>query len=642
MHPKSALTSLLIVAAAQGHAQSLGAVQGAVIIGRPLDIVVQSPGATGDDTGAQCVQADVRYGEMRLSPSDVSVTVERDAAQATGVLRVRSRLPVNEPFVTVELRVGCPMRFTRAYTLLADVEPVRPVPAPAVTAPVRAPTATPVLPDRPSAAAVAPANPVAPVARQPAQETPIRSLTTAPRPAGVARLASKVKPVAAAAPAAREASGEARSAPPVPPPPAGPRLELEPVDIAQTPGTKAGGDPAGVPAAVPADAPAPTAEPNPAVQQELASLRAEQQRLLLAVESLNRELTAARSARGEGILYALAGVIVVLLGALLWLLRRRSAPVAPAPTAPWWAAPAERGGGADAPPAPVPTPAAEVMAAIQSATAAESSAATTGSSAPVMGDHMAGLEVSEAGASVFQEVPIALLDIATLHELWERVDFFESLGQAADAVAALRAFVLAHPRASEAPYLRWWALARKHGLDTRSPQATYEQHYQRLLAVADTADGVEADPGLLQALTRGWPGDAARATLEAALASQPGDPAAPLQVRTLAAFDDLIVLHGVLDLLPVLAQAPLASSAAPAGPSAAAAAAANDTQGAVAADGAASVLDFELPDITDLPPTPTATPTPAPPAAGAAPSDGALDFDWSGWQPPASNAPPPR
>ena len=270
------------------------------------------------------------------------------------------------------------------------------------------------------------------------------------------------------------------------------------------------------------------------------------------------------------------------------------------------------------------------MAAIHSATAAEPTAATTGSSAPVMGDHMAGLEVSEAGASVFQEVPIALLDIAALHELWERVDFFESLGQAADAVAALRAFVLAHPRASEAPYLRWWALARKHGLDTRSPQATYEQHYQRLLAVADTADGVEADPGLLHALTRGWPGDAARATLEAALASQPGDPAAPLQVRTLAAFDDLIVLHGVLDLLPVLAQAPLAPSAAPAGSSAATAVA------------AASVLDFELPDITDLPPTPTATPTPAPPAAGAAPSDGALDFDWSGWQPPASNAPPSR
>ncbi|WP_443082334.1 type IV pilus assembly protein FimV, partial [Tepidimonas sp.] len=203
------MISLLLVAAVQGRAQSLGAVQGAVIIGRPLDIVVQSPGATGDDTGAQCVQADVRYGEMRLSPSDVSVTVERDVAQGTGALRVRSRLPVNEPFVTVELRVGCPMRFTRAYTLLADVEPVRPGPPPAVAAPVLAPTATSVPTDRPGAAPVAPANPGAPVARNPAPETPIRSLTTAPRPAGVARLASKVKPVAATVPAVREATGEA-------------------------------------------------------------------------------------------------------------------------------------------------------------------------------------------------------------------------------------------------------------------------------------------------------------------------------------------------------------------------------------------------------------------------------------------------
>ncbi|MDM7457644.1 MAG: hypothetical protein P3W97_010435 [Tepidimonas sp.] len=187
---------------------------------------------------------------------------------------------------------------------------------------------------------------------------------------------------------------------------------------------------------------------------------------------------------------------------------------------------------------------------------------------------------------MFHEAPTALLDVAALRELWEQVDFFESLGQAADAVTPLRAFVRAHPRASEAPYLRWWALANRHGLETHSPQALYEQHYQRPLPVADMADGLESDEGLLQALTRDWPGDAARAILEAALASQPGDPAAPLQVRTLAAFDDLIVLHGVWHGRSVLGQAPA-----------------------------------------------------APQTADAAPTDGALEFDWSAWTPTSSDAP---
>ena len=586
MHPKSALTSLLLVAAVQSHAQSLGAVQGAVIIGRPLDIVVQSLGPAGDDASAQCVQADVRYGDMRLSPSHVDLSFEGDVAQAGGMLRVRTRLPVNEPFVTVEVRVGCPVRLTRWYTLLADVEPLRPmVPPPAAAAPIAAPSAATVPEDRLKAVAVAPADSPDPAARNPAPEAPTRSSATAARPAGIARQASKAKPMTTA-PAAHKSAAGAQSASATPTSPAGPRLELQPVEIARPPGVQAGGDPAEAQASVSTQALAPSTEPDPLVLQELASLRAEQQRLLLAVESLNRELTAARSDRSDGILYALVGVIAVLLGALLWLLRRGAAPVAPLPTAPWWGGPAERADGADAPSAAVPPPAVQAQETTQSATVAESPPPPAASTASRTSEHMAGLEVSETGASVFQEVPIALLDVAALRELWEQVDFFESLGQVADAVATLQAFVLAHPRASEAPYLRWWALARKHGLETRSLQAMYEQHYQRLLAPPEPADGVESDSRLIQSLTRDWPGETARATLEAALASQPGDPAALLQVRTLAAFDDLIMLHGVLHGLRVLEKTPTAA-----------------------------------------------------PAAGTAPSDGALDFDWNAWTPTSSDAP---
>lgn len=170
--------------------------------------------------------------------------------------------------------------------------------------------------------------------------------------------------------------------------------------------------------------------------------------------------------------------------------------------------------------------------------------------------------------------------MAALHELWERVDFFEDLGQITDAVAALRSFVLAHPRASEAPYLRWWALATDHGLDARLAQTTYEQHYHRLLQADGRRGTLLDDAALLQRLQSQWPTAEARATLEAALASQPdAQGQALLAVRSLAAFDDLITLHGVLDLLPLL---------------------------------------------------PMTEPAPAPVAA----DDHTIDFDFSGWTPP--------
>lgn len=627
MHAKSALASLLLVSAVQGHAQSLGAAQGAVIIGRPLDIVVQSQVGTTDDAASLCVQADVRYGDARLSPSEVSVTVEQGGAAGQGALRVRARQPINEPFVTVELRIGCPTRFSRSYTLLADAEPIRPAPAvaparPAVTAPVTQPPAPSVVP-RPVTTAPAPTPMTRSMALSP--ETPIRLQAPLPRPAGVTRLASKARPVPAAAPVERQASGQARpvaeSAPSAP----GPRLELEPVDLGNVPPTTV---PAPESVSAPAGAAAPSAtegappaapasEVAPAVQEELSKLRAEQQRLLMAVESLNRELTAAREGRADGLLYGLAGAALVLLGVVLWLLRRRPA-VTAVPTEPWWAAPGAGSAGASNSAAAAVTGAVPAETAAVTAGASDQPSAAGAASPPAAlpdADHMAGLEVSEAGASVFQEVPVAALDFGSLHELWERVDFFESLGQAGDAIAALRAFVQAHPRASEAPYLRWWALANRHGLDTRLPQATYEQHFQRLLVGDGPGGGLEADAPLMADILRDWPGDAVRTTIEAALASQPGDPSGGLHIRSLTAFDDLIVLHGVLDLLPVLAQAPAVVATPP--------------------DAGPSVLDFELPDIADLS-LPAAPPkaSPAPDAAAPGKPDEVLDFDLSGWQPP--------
>ena len=626
MHPRTALATLLLVSALDGHAQLLGSIQGAVIIGRPLDIVVQSRTVPGSDAQALCVQAQVHYGETVLAPSDVQVSVE--GSGETGRLRVRAGKPVDEPFVTVQLRVGCPARFARSYTLLADVEPAAPTPPP-TAAPARV------------EAAVAPmAEPLAPVVPRvsapsvsPAPETPIRSLVTAPRPPGVARLASKV-PVVRTRPVAGQQDAGTAVAPRVAeaPAPTGPRLKLEPVDLGQG-GPMADGAGSQVSAgAVTGDAAAAggtasAAGADPAaLQQEVAALRAEQQRLLLAVESLNRELTAAReSQNGTAWTVALGGVAVLLLAALAWMWRRQSQQSSHLAANRWWAAtvrPAQpESVGVPPPPVPGEAPA---SAGVPRPTATAETAAPAPARAEVRAEGsaaaMAGLEVSEAGASVFQEVPVAPLDPAALHDLWSRVDFFESLGQIGDAVAALRTFVQAYPRACEAPYLRWWALAQQHNRDPRSAQAMYEQHYQRLMPMAiDDPAGLEADTALITALQHDWPTEAARARIEAALVSQPGEPLAPLQVRTLAAFDDLITLHGLLDLLPLME-----SAAAPAA--------------AAASQGVPSMLDFELPDVADMSPRPKAEPA----APAARRSDDALDFHLDDWLSPAPPAPPER
>ena len=592
---RAALSGLAGVTAAA--AQSLGAIKGTVLIGRPLDVLVAAQ-LDGDDPAAVCAEARVRFGETPLAANDVMLSVARDDPRGAG-LRVRSGVVVDEPFVTVEVRIGCQGAFTRSYTLLADWEPVRPSAAVVVPA---APVST-LAPDEvvrpPPAPAGVPSGSTSP------PKTPVRLTPPASRLPGVARRPTESRPVAETDVQARAEGGAqlALAAPPAP----GSRLKLEPVDL----------EPAAAPAAGAAAQAGDPAAPEPAVpaalQQELERLRAEQQRLLMAVEALNRELSEARNPVLPPAWWGwVVAALVSLVAAAAWLLRRRTA-------APWWApaapAAAHEGKTASSAAAPAAAPVAPAMPTAASAASAVPAAPATAAQAEPPPDEtvelghdrmlqreLAGatvpaapaaapldeLDVTEVHDSALASAPVATLDLAALHELWERVDFFEDLGQIADAVAALRSFVLAHPRSSEAPYLRWWQLASLHGLDVRLAQATYEQHYHHLLQAEDRGGTLLDDAALLQRLQAEWPGPQARATLEAALASQPDEAGrALLSVRSLAAFDDLITLHGVLDLLPLL---------------------------------------------------PLIEPAAATPAATAADDDG-IEFDFSGWSLPPSAAP---
>jgi hypothetical protein len=144
------LTGLLATFVANSMAMSLGASRGTATIGRPLDMSVPAALAA-DDRGADladlCIEVDLAYGDRRIQRSRVQVSVDKPAAGAAQNLMIRIRAPelIDEPFVTLNLQMGCQQKLQRQYVMLADLEPepvrLAALPAPSFTSapPVSAP-----------------------------------------------------------------------------------------------------------------------------------------------------------------------------------------------------------------------------------------------------------------------------------------------------------------------------------------------------------------------------------------------------------------------------------------------------------------------------------------------------------------------
>jgi len=338
----------LLAAATQSMALTLGSVQGTAIIGQPLDLLVRSSVTAADTVSDLCLTAEVVYGNTPVAASDVSVTIQRLGLQESGALRLRVRPPVNEPVVAVTLLVGCRNPFRRQYTLLADFAPL-PAPAEATPPPVAAPlppVATPpaaaALPTpRPApVAASAPAAPATEVLAPELPETPIRLSAPAPRPAAVLRLGSKFRPPAAVQEVPPQAAQGAVTAP-LPrverEAASGARLQLDPIDLSPTPSGAVLGqqaDPAAPAQAAATDTPpaatgeaaadSPVVTAPTALEQELTAMRQEQEKMRLALESLNTQLQQAQADRYTNpLVMGLAGLALVLLLGLMWQLGRR-------------------------------------------------------------------------------------------------------------------------------------------------------------------------------------------------------------------------------------------------------------------------------------------------------------------------------
>ena len=142
------IASLALCVVADASAMGFGRVPQAAVLGQPLDFSVSLRLEPGETVPPQCVTAEVAVGDQRLSPAQVRARVDGgDTPEAT--LRVVSLMSIDEPVVTVNVAVGCPVKLSRRFVVFAD-----PLPA-SFSAPLTY-QATPSTSEAPPAAVVPP------------------------------------------------------------------------------------------------------------------------------------------------------------------------------------------------------------------------------------------------------------------------------------------------------------------------------------------------------------------------------------------------------------------------------------------------------------------------------------------------------
>jgi pilus assembly protein FimV len=136
--PRKALAALAASMGASTLALSVGALQGATVVGRPLEVRA-NVSFDAREAQAACLGAEVYYGEYRVPRDQVQVSLrQREGGEAT--VHVASARPVDEPFVTVVVSAGCSANaVTRRFVLLAEApgEPAAALAAAALPAATR-------------------------------------------------------------------------------------------------------------------------------------------------------------------------------------------------------------------------------------------------------------------------------------------------------------------------------------------------------------------------------------------------------------------------------------------------------------------------------------------------------------------------
>lgn len=548
------LAALIAVDAA---ALGFAPVEPSTPLGQPLNHVIGLQLEAGESLSPECVAADVVVGETRLAPDLVTARLERSGESQ--VLRVRTRVPVDEPLVAMTLGLGCPVRLQRRFVVFAD-----PVGGSTPSAPLMLAPAEDVATVAQADAAGQP--PAREHVRTPAATEPAAEAARAPGGAMRAAPRRRAGPRAAAAqPAAPSAAARVR---------ARPRLRLD-----DEPPTGSGsGDAAKLAAAeasvraqaqaraleeegarAAAEAASAAAARIAALEQAIERMRADAAADRQGLLQLRQSAAEAES-RGQWAswLLALTGLLTLLCAWLLMKLRRLQRQSAQA-----WARIAAGGLGPSAV-AAGETP----LRATASSTSTSPATGSDSSTSPGLllparepTNGAEGLQGAPGAAERTEVLPVGWradddeprdVSIEELIDLEQQAEFFVVLGQEEAAIDLLVDHLRKTGGGSPMPYLKLLEIYRRRG-DHEAYERTRARFNHRFNAYApqwdaDPSEGRALDeyPAIIARLQQVWrvPLDA-MAELEALLFRK-----ARGELFDLAAYRDLIFLYSLArDLL---------------------------------------------------------------------------------------------
>lgn len=585
---------------------SLGRHRGVALIGRPLDISVQAILDAQEDIASVCVDADVFFADNKIDKSRFRVTAEKTGATGQDALvRIRTTALVDEPVVTVYLRVGCLQKTEKRFVLLADlVSESASSPAASqmpAAAPARPPmvTATPAPAAAPAGSAGTEANPAnLPAVGAPSAAVPRRARIRAPAAAspptsaGVDPAAS-ARPIVEATPSpsrrqrakeARDAQAAARGSA---------RLKLEPLDLTidRDPTLRSSSEMLSVPAATPEGRSAAaalwralTAQPEDllkdaeklqSLETSVRNLQVQSQKNQLMIETLTGQVQKAESERyANTLVYALGALLLLALAALAyflrsWLLLRGG----DEGDLPWWRKnePLEKGWANSSPKvevSSVPGEGSEARKPVRKQKAVEPPASSVldldlgvTDSGFIEVKHLSSRgsdslpplpRSDRSDFAMSMTHPARAVKAEELFDVQQQADFFVSLGQQEQAVEVLRSHITDNAQTSALVYLDLFNLYHQLGreVDYEELRATFNDLFNSQIPPfslyrdkdKDAGPGLEAYQVAMSRIEALWPSPKVLDIIEESIFRKPD---AGSEAFDLEAYRELLLLYSV-------------------------------------------------------------------------------------------------
>ena len=575
---------------------SLGQYRGAALVGRPLDISVQAVLDAPDDPAALCIEVDAFYADNKLDKSLVRINTEKALSNPLDtIIRIRSSMPVDEPVVTLHVRVGCQQKTERRYVVLADLVSESAGLPIMMAARGNGAANSSVAPTSIASATLSPALPVASASASRKGDRAVAALGTGS--SGVSDPLTAVQPALATSlkegvPTAKrdrlrasdiDASGRN--------PTVKARLRLEPLDlgIERDPQLKLSTELLSAPtvdeqqrAAAAALWRALTTQPQDVLREvekiqslenSLSASRAQAQKNQLALNELSSQLEKTRSERyANWLVYALGTLLLLALAALIYFWRQRALSSSPpVGDLPWWRKnkPFDKGWAHDLHPSNNPAlPSQPEIEKKKSSTEKQQPSEKKSAPLALNGDlgldesaftevkHLSRLDAGDSMPRAPSSLDFAMsmphvarsVNAEELFDVQQQADFFVSLGQYEQALEMLHSHILDNAHTSPLVYMDLFNLY--YQLDRKADYEALRKDFNQLFTgkipafelYTDSSSGLEAYPVALTRIEALWPSPKVLEVIEDSILRRP---VANADAFDLEAYRELLLLYAV-------------------------------------------------------------------------------------------------